>query len=513
MRYVYEKDPISAPFPVLNAQPARISSRQSGDDRLIRISQILRRNAICLTGGDEGPLAAALARGGESEARYDHSAGSPLSMAAATSISSYSAISSEKRMPQSVAARARRWAQLPVIATNGVRYAAEKDREPLDLFTAIRHHTTLDDAGRLLATNSMRHLRAACEMKALFYDIPEAIANTRIVSQRLAFTLDNLGYEFPHYPVPEGETMDSFLRACRRRRRQAVRFAGQAASALEGARAGAARARAYLQARLCRLLPHRLGSHPLLPAPGFSGAGARLGGQLSIYRLRGLYWLSLSRLPSCPVGHAIGSYLAEGGVSFPAKSNVRFVQCDLRNGQRVSQLLNEYQPSHVFHLGAQSLPMVSWADPVRTFESNIMGSLNLFEAVRHMGKHPVVVPACSSAEYGYVPPSRIPVTENEPLHPLHPYGISKVWSRIPGVRVFPRLPDLSCQSAVVQYDGTGKNQCMVPPSDFVRQLVRMKKGLQPPVIEVGNLTPRRAFLDVRDTVRGFYLAALKGSAR
>ena len=81
----------------------------------------------------------------------------------------------------------------------------------LDVFTAIRHHTSLDRAGRLLAANAARHLRTAREMAALFRDIPEAIANTRIVSERLEFTLDNLGYEFPHYPVPDGETMDSFL--------------------------------------------------------------------------------------------------------------------------------------------------------------------------------------------------------------------------------------------------------------------------------------------------------------
>ncbi|MGA7341700.1 MAG: error-prone DNA polymerase, partial [Terracidiphilus sp.] len=100
---------------------------------------------------------------------------------------------------------------LPVIASNGVRYAAEKDRELLDVFTSIRHHTTLDRAGRLLTCNRSRMLRRARHMAALFCDIPEAVANTRIVSERLEFTLNNLGYEFPHYPVPDGETMDSFL--------------------------------------------------------------------------------------------------------------------------------------------------------------------------------------------------------------------------------------------------------------------------------------------------------------
>jgi GDP-4-dehydro-6-deoxy-D-mannose reductase len=199
----------------------------------------------------------------------------------------------------------------------------------------------------------------------------------------------------------------------------------------------------------------------------------------------------------------------EGRTAFSTAAEPRFVQCDLRNGQRVSQVLNEYEPSHVFHLGAQSLPMASWADPVRTFESNIMGSLHLFEAVRYMKRPPVVVSACSSAEYGYVPPSRIPVTEDQPLRPLHPYGISKVCLDLLAREYFLdyKIPTVNLRV----FNTTGPGKTDDAPSDFVRQLVRIKKGLQPPVIEVGNLTSRRAFLDVTDTVRGFYLAALKGA--
>jgi nucleoside-diphosphate-sugar epimerase len=122
----------------------------------------------------------------------------------------------------------------------------------------------------------------------------------------------------------------------------------------------------------------------------------------------------------------VGSYLQERSIPFPKLPNVYFEQCDLRNGQRITQVLAQYQPTHIFHFGAQSLPTVSWANPVETFESNIMGSLYLFEAVRHMKRRPMVVSACSSAEYGTVPASAIPVTESRALHPLHPYGISKV---------------------------------------------------------------------------------------
>src|ERR1700676_1575042 len=129
----------------------------------------------------------------------------------------------------------------------------------------------------------------------------------------------------------------------------------------------------------------------------------------------------LARFLQAKGWNVVGGYLLHGSNSFPKLPNLHFVQCDIRNGQRVSDIFQEYKPSHVFHMGAQSLPTVSWADPVGTFESNVMGSLYLFEAIRHMKRPPVVVSACSSAEYGHVPASAIPVREEQPLHPLHPY--------------------------------------------------------------------------------------------
>ncbi len=166
---------------------------------------------ICLTGGEEGPLAAALASGGCDDARKIidrlRAIFGPAHL--------YLELQRHNRRDQecrnqallSLASSMR----LPVIATNAVRYATEADRELFDVLTAIRNHTTLDKAGRLLAANAQRMLCSAREMAALFSDIPEAVANTSIVSRRLDFTLNNLGYEFPHYPVPASETMDSFL--------------------------------------------------------------------------------------------------------------------------------------------------------------------------------------------------------------------------------------------------------------------------------------------------------------
>ncbi len=166
---------------------------------------------ICLTGGGEGPLAAALANEGSQRAASI--------MQQLASIYGRGNLYIELQRHQQREEEARNQAllalastvRLPVIATNGVRAATEADRQILDVFTSIRHHTSLDCAGRLLTSNATRSLRSAREMYALFRDLPEAIANTGIVSERLSFTLDNLGYEFPHYAVPAGETMDSFL--------------------------------------------------------------------------------------------------------------------------------------------------------------------------------------------------------------------------------------------------------------------------------------------------------------
>jgi error-prone DNA polymerase len=101
---------------------------------------------------------------------------------------------------------------LPLLATNGVQHATPLGREVLDVFTCIREHTHLDAAGTCLTTNAERHLKSAAEMKALFRDRPDAIENTFRLAERLQFSLENLGYDFPAYPVPEGHSMDSFLR-------------------------------------------------------------------------------------------------------------------------------------------------------------------------------------------------------------------------------------------------------------------------------------------------------------
>ena len=101
--------------------------------------------------------------------------------------------------------------RLPLLATNGVIQATPQDRRVVDVFTCLREHTTLDNAGRRLAQNAEAHLKTDHEMTALFADHPEAITNTQRLAECLEFTLTDLGYRFPDYDVPTGETQESFL--------------------------------------------------------------------------------------------------------------------------------------------------------------------------------------------------------------------------------------------------------------------------------------------------------------
>jgi error-prone DNA polymerase len=167
---------------------------------------------VCLTGGDEGPLAAALVSGGEDAGRGTVERLMRIFGRDSVYVEVQRHREREEEWRNQAAIRIAQSLRLPILATNGVRYATAYDREILDVFTAIRHHTDLDHAGRLLTLNDRRHLRSPREMATLFRDVPGAVEETLEVSARLRFQLGDLGYEFPHYPVADGETMDSFLK-------------------------------------------------------------------------------------------------------------------------------------------------------------------------------------------------------------------------------------------------------------------------------------------------------------
>src|SRR6267154_1499165 len=167
---------------------------------------------ICLTGGAEGPLATALRQGGMEKAlgQVEHLVGIFGQQNVYIELQRH--FEREEETRNRAAIQIARRLRLPLLATNGVSYATAKERDLCDALTALRHHRTLATAGRLLSRNSERYLKTPQEMQQLFSDLPGAVANTVELSARLEFTLKDLGYEFPRYTVPEGETMNSFLR-------------------------------------------------------------------------------------------------------------------------------------------------------------------------------------------------------------------------------------------------------------------------------------------------------------
>ena len=167
---------------------------------------------ICLTGGDEGPLAWALKHGGPHAALKNVARLVEIFGSSNVYVELQRHFYRDEEYRNRVAIEIARSLKLPLLATNGVNYSIPSERELADAFTALRHHRTLATTGRLLARNSERFIKSSVDMCALFADLPEAILNTQELSARLEFTLNDLGYEFPSYPVPDGETMASFLR-------------------------------------------------------------------------------------------------------------------------------------------------------------------------------------------------------------------------------------------------------------------------------------------------------------
>lgn len=180
-------------------------------------------------------------------------------------------------------------------------------------------------------------------------------------------------------------------------------------------------------------------------------------------------------------------------------------RCDVRDAGRLSEIVSTFRPERVFHLAAQSYPVVSLLQPRETLDINVGGTINLFESLRAAGLSPVVVIACSSGEYGPVVAEDLPVREEHALRPLHPYGVSKVAQDLLAAQYFANYAIPAIRIRIFNTTGPGKlgDVC----SDFTRRAVEIERGIHSRSLRVGNLDKRRAIADVRDLVRGLWLAS------
>ena len=223
--------------------------------------------------------------------------------------------------------------------------------------------------------------------------------------------------------------------------------------------------------------------------------------------------------------HMIDHYHAEGEVSitgtfFRPTTDITDIagkatlkEVDVRYLHGIAQVIMEERPDKIFHLGAQSYPTISWERPQETMDINVNGTVNVFESVKLARKQspdydPVVVVACSSAQYGAsLTPENVPITEDAAFMPLHPYGVSKVAQDLLSYQYFRSDGIRSIRARIFNTTGPRKANDVV--ADFTHRARLIELGrLQK--MRVGNLQTKRAITDVRDLVQALVLLSDKG---
>lgn len=196
---------------------------------------------------------------------------------------------------------------------------------------------------------------------------------------------------------------------------------------------------------------------------------------------------------------------------------IKMIECDVRYPSSLEKIILEFMPDKVFHLAAQSYPTVSWDRPYETIDTNINGTIAVFEAVKKARNlndenyDPMIVVACSSAEYGEtlnkLEGDKVYVKETDPLLPLHPYGVSKVGQDLISFQYF--MNDrIRCIRARI-FNSTGTRKTNDVTSDFTYRAIQAVKTKNFE-IRVGNLNTKRAIMDQRDLNKALMLLAEKG---
>ncbi len=186
------------------------------------------------------------------------------------------------------------------------------------------------------------------------------------------------------------------------------------------------------------------------------------------------------------------------------RPEVTYHEADITDYVGISDIVRRVEPNFIFHLAAQSFVPLSWQAPAATLSTNILGTLQILEAVRNNLSNCVVQVACSSEEYGEVREGETPIKETNPLRPLSPYGVSKVAADLLAQQYYKSYGVKTIITRAFNHTGPRRGEVFVT-SSFAKQIAEVEKGRRSAVL-VGNLEAVRDFTDVRDIVRAYWLA-------
>ena len=189
-------------------------------------------------------------------------------------------------------------------------------------------------------------------------------------------------------------------------------------------------------------------------------------------------------------------------------ASLSLIEGDITDPFSMKHIISAVKPDRIFHLAAQSYVPGSWDAPAETLHRNILGQVNLLEAVREAKVDPVIHIAGSSEEYGHVLPEELPVKETNPLRPLSPYGVSKVAQEMLGYQYFMSYGLKTIVTRGFNHEGPRRGEVFVT-SSVAKQVAEIEKGLKPPILYIGNLSSKRDWSDVRDFVRAYWLTTEK----